>query len=92
MVHPDVVPEQYKPHWNSWEENKDAMILDQKGMLWFYGKLNATSIQAVLMTHRRSVQGRSKIAPAEPTSVARWTQNSAADLYPSMRVSTLYMS
>ncbi|KAJ4304509.1 hypothetical protein N0V90_000035 [Kalmusia sp. IMI 367209] len=36
MLHPDVVPEKWKAHYNSWEQNKDAMILDKRGMLWFY--------------------------------------------------------
>jgi acetyl esterase/lipase len=38
LVHPSAVPEKYKPHYHSWEQNKDAMILNQDGMLWFYGE------------------------------------------------------
>ncbi|KAF2661902.1 alpha/beta-hydrolase [Lophiostoma macrostomum CBS 122681] len=36
LLHYDAVPEKYKPHFNSWEEFKDAMFLDQRGMKWFY--------------------------------------------------------
>jgi acetyl esterase/lipase len=38
LLHYDAVPEKYKPHFNSWEEFKDARILDQRGVKWFYGK------------------------------------------------------
>ncbi|KAF2019187.1 alpha/beta-hydrolase [Aaosphaeria arxii CBS 175.79] len=35
LVHPDMMPEEYKAHCKSWEQNKDAMVLDQRGMRWF---------------------------------------------------------
>ncbi|KAF2675984.1 alpha/beta-hydrolase [Lentithecium fluviatile CBS 122367] len=35
LVHPDAVPEQYRPYYNSWEEYKDGLILDQKASRWF---------------------------------------------------------
>jgi hypothetical protein len=40
-VHPDAVPEQYKEHYNSWEDYKDGLILTQDGMLWLWGELVA---------------------------------------------------
>lgn len=62
LVHPDAVPEKYKPHYNSWEENKDAMILDQRGMLWFFGKLQRSFLRdqadGMRQTSTRSIQHR----------------------------------
>ncbi|KAF2464453.1 alpha/beta-hydrolase [Lindgomyces ingoldianus] len=36
LVHSDAVPEQYKAHYNSYEEFKDAMVLDRKAMNLIY--------------------------------------------------------
>ncbi len=37
LCHYEAMPEQYKQHANSWEENKDSMILSQKDVRWLYG-------------------------------------------------------
>ncbi|KAF2798156.1 hypothetical protein K505DRAFT_357779 [Melanomma pulvis-pyrius CBS 109.77] len=38
LVHPDVVPDRYKPHYTSEEEFKEGIILDRKGMEFFYSE------------------------------------------------------
>lgn len=43
LVHPDAVPEKYKPHYKSEEEFKDGLILDRKAMEFFYGTLKKVS-------------------------------------------------
>jgi acetyl esterase/lipase len=37
LLHPQAVPEKWRSAYGSWEEQKDAVILDQRGMEWFYG-------------------------------------------------------
>lgn len=37
LCHHEAVPERFREHNTSWEEHKDALVLDRKGMLWFYG-------------------------------------------------------
>lgn len=41
LVHPDAVKEEWREHWGSWEQNKDAPILDVRGVKWFFGKLDS---------------------------------------------------
>ncbi|KAF1966033.1 hypothetical protein BU23DRAFT_593382 [Bimuria novae-zelandiae CBS 107.79] len=36
LLHHHAIPEQWKPHLNSFEQNKDAMILNRQDILWFY--------------------------------------------------------
>ncbi|KAF2621383.1 hypothetical protein BU25DRAFT_404569 [Macroventuria anomochaeta] len=36
LVHHDAVPESYREHYKSREENRDAMILDVRGNDWFF--------------------------------------------------------
>jgi acetyl esterase/lipase len=38
LVHSEAVPDQYRPHYKSRIENRDAMILDVRGFDWFLGK------------------------------------------------------
>jgi hypothetical protein len=38
LVHFNAVPEKWSEWYRSWEEHKDAVILDQKGMQWFDGE------------------------------------------------------
>ena len=47
LVHPDAVPEKYKPHYNSEEDFKDGLILDRRGMEFFYGKHVASMFKFV---------------------------------------------
>jgi hypothetical protein len=35
LVHFNAVPEKWSEWYRSWEEHKDAVILDRKGMQWF---------------------------------------------------------
>lgn len=37
LCHPNAVPVELKEHYKSWEECKDGVILDQRGMKFFYG-------------------------------------------------------
>ncbi|KAH7131857.1 Alpha/Beta hydrolase protein [Dendryphion nanum] len=37
LTHQDAIPEEYRQHHNSEEQNKDARILDKRGMDWFWG-------------------------------------------------------
>jgi versiconal hemiacetal acetate esterase len=37
-IHPDFVPEKYRPYLRSWEENCDGPVVDFEGMLVFQGK------------------------------------------------------
>lgn len=39
-VHCDAVPEEWREHQKSWEQNKGAPILDVKGAKWFFGRLD----------------------------------------------------
>lgn len=39
-VHCDAVPEEWREHLKSWEQNKNAPILDVRGMKWFFGRLD----------------------------------------------------
>jgi acetyl esterase/lipase len=41
LVHHDAVPDVYKEHYNSYEEFKNGVILDQAGVTWFDGKCPA---------------------------------------------------
>ncbi|KAF1843269.1 uncharacterized protein K460DRAFT_289957 [Cucurbitaria berberidis CBS 394.84] len=38
LCHHDALPEVYKKHDSSWEEHKDGLILDRRGMDWFNDK------------------------------------------------------
>lgn len=38
LVHDKAVPEKYRPHNTSWEDHKDAMVLDVRGMNWLLGE------------------------------------------------------
>lgn len=38
LVHSEAVPEKYKEHYKSRETHKDAMVLDTRGMEWFWGE------------------------------------------------------
>jgi acetyl esterase/lipase len=40
LVHFDAVPEEWREHQKSWEQNRDAPILDVRGVKWFFGKLD----------------------------------------------------
>jgi acetyl esterase/lipase len=37
LVHSDAVPEEWRAHYKSYEEHKDAPILDRRGIEWFAG-------------------------------------------------------
>ena len=37
LIHPKSVPEKWKPYYKAWEQCKDAAVLDQKAMDFFYG-------------------------------------------------------
>ena len=39
LCHHEAMPDVYKAHDSSWEEHKDGLVLDRRGMEWFYGKL-----------------------------------------------------
>lgn len=39
LVQNKALPEKYREHYNSREEQRDAMILDARGMDWFLGEL-----------------------------------------------------
>ncbi|ORY10365.1 Alpha/Beta hydrolase protein [Clohesyomyces aquaticus] len=41
LVHRDAVPDKYKQHYNSYEDMKDAMILDRKALDFIYKEYNA---------------------------------------------------
>jgi acetyl esterase/lipase len=88
LVHPDAVPEQYKQHYNSWEGYKDGLILDQKGMRWFYGKSAALRKGSELIAWSRPVQTGPGVWPREPPYLAERPQEPAAHLFPDLRVST----
>lgn len=36
-IHPEHVPERYKPHLKAWEENRDGPVVDFEGMMLFQG-------------------------------------------------------
>ena len=38
LVHPDAVKEELREHQRSWEQNRDAPILDVRGVEWFFGE------------------------------------------------------
>lgn len=49
----DAVPEKWRKHYKSREQNKDAMILDVRGVDWFFGELQPChGKRAGLMMHR----------------------------------------
>ena len=39
LVHHDALPGEWRGHHKSWDEHKDAMVLDARGMDWFFGEL-----------------------------------------------------
>lgn len=38
LMHCDAVPEKWKEHQKSWEQNENAPILDVRGTKWFFGE------------------------------------------------------
>jgi len=50
LLHHDVVPDEYKPHFKSFEENADAKTLSQKDMLFFLSKSETPHIFRYLET------------------------------------------
>jgi acetyl esterase/lipase len=38
LCHPAAMPKEYKEHLASWENHKDALVLDRKGIEWFFGE------------------------------------------------------
>ena len=36
LCHHDALPEKYKEHVSSWEEHKNGLVLDRRGMTWLY--------------------------------------------------------
>lgn len=53
VCHHDAVPEEYKKHISSWEEHKDGLVLDRRGMKWFYGtSVNLYDVTTSLMCRK----------------------------------------
>jgi acetyl esterase/lipase len=38
LCHPAAIPKEYKEPLASWEDHKDALVLDRRGIEWFLGK------------------------------------------------------
>lgn len=38
LCHHEAMPEQYKTQDSSWEQYKDGLLMDRKGMEWFYSE------------------------------------------------------
>jgi hypothetical protein len=38
LCHSKAMPEEYREHLSSWEDNKDALVLDRRSIEWFFGK------------------------------------------------------
>jgi acetyl esterase/lipase len=38
VCHPEAIPQEYQEHNASWEDHKDAIILDRRGINWFLGE------------------------------------------------------
>ena len=87
MVYHDGLPDEYKQHHHSYEQNKDARILDKKGMEWFWGML-VDSICSRSRTDdaRRTIPSRSEITSEQPSPLALGSQGAASDIYPNLRV------
>jgi acetyl esterase/lipase len=63
LVHHDAVLEKHREHYKSWEEHKDAMILDARGMDWFFGELR------VLIWNGRRADGKQSSTNRIPSQV-----------------------
>ncbi|KAJ4371066.1 hypothetical protein N0V86_008761 [Didymella sp. IMI 355093] len=70
LVHCDAVPEEWKEHYKSWEQNKDAPVLDVRGTKWFFGMLDWENIMGPRLTQSRAVQAGSGIPVRQRASLA----------------------
>lgn len=42
LVHHDAVAEEWREHFKSREQNRDAPVLDVRGIEWFFGELSTS--------------------------------------------------
>lgn len=56
LVHSQAVPREWRAHYRSWEENRDASVLDRRGVEWFLGEFRMLSGgKGAELTGRRTV-------------------------------------